>query len=1035
MKDYWRYKRGSEWRKWDLHIHTPISIQQEYGGVQKWDKFIDALENLPSNVEVIGITDYYFIDGYEKVMEYRQKGRLQNLQKIFPVLEFRIDTFGSGNENKLQKINLHILFDLDETNLSAEISKVKTEFIGQIPITKLEKHKTKMLSIENLTKEGGNDLKKGFSDLIPPTDKAFELINSSTWKNKAFLFLGYKEWSNLEKNNQLKPLKEDLYSRVHAFLTSNIETLDKSQEWLNEYGNKKLLYSGDIHDFAFLDTANLDANGELSNSEKYKCNTWIKADPTFEGLKQIVYEPDDRIRIQALLPDPKNERHVISEIRYKSSDRLFGNQSILLNENLNSIIGGKSSGKTLLLHSIADSIDPEQVKRISKRLKFEGYFFENEKYDFEVKWSNGEIDILNDADLSNKTRKITYIPQLYINHLAEKNHKDELNNLINGILLQDINFKIYFEQEKDKISTISTQIENDITTLLTLRNDILDLHKQIKEIGSSTTIEKEIKQLENKIVEGQKHSALSDKEILDYNKLLIDKETLEAKLRLGNQSQSALNKIYREIGNARNNLFGFEDNDNQFDQRGQIDRILDEFTEIPEEILNLVKNLTEDFNSLLTKLYSDISNLKIQESINETNQSLRALKNKLSPFQKKLAGQKELQNLTEQLAKEKEKKIKSESLENQQNKSFIEYREVKNRIAQNLQTRFDTYNQIVDKTNATKSKIGDEITLSCSILFKKENFLLHDQANKASISSEHFFNDLFTNNFVKYDHIPDIFATVTTVTNETLEFSDDKAIPLRQKVTIEDVLRGLVIDKFEFDYKVTYKNDEILHMSPGKKGTVLLILFLQISSAEYPILIDQPEDNLDNRTIYDLLCTIIKEKKVDRQIIIVSHNAKLVARHNCLNGVGTQTNRVSLGLAIINCFCQHINLIVPHPPIATVALDLNYINAKINHFVNMLGWCFFFGMNLADSLEIAFENALVFINHIKLAVGNVHGVDARLFSKGQRFKNFLFGIVRFEKRRDVNQITRMRPASDKISAHNKPCYAFIAQLSLRQFPL
>ena len=56
----------------------------------------------------------------------------------------------------------------------------------------------------------------------------------------------------------------------------------------------------------------------------------------------------------------------------------------------------------------------------------------------------------------------------------------------------------------------------------------------------------------------------------------------------------------------------------------------------------------------------------------------------------------------------------------------------------------------------------------------------------------------------------------------------------------------------------------------------VLRLFLQISSAEYPILIDQPEDNLDNRTIYDLLCKIVKETKIDRQIIIVSHNANLV---------------------------------------------------------------------------------------------------------------------------------------------------------------
>ena len=65
-------------------------------------------------------------------------------------------------------------------------------------------------------------------------------------------------------------------------------------------------------------------------------------------------------------------------------------------------------------------------------------------------------------------------------------------------------------------------------------------------------------------------------------------------------------------------------------------------------------------------------------------------------------------------------------------------------------------------------------------------------------------------------------------------------------------------------------------MSLGKKGTVLLILFLQISSAEYPILIDQPEDNLGNRTIYDLLCKMVIETKINRQIIIVSHNANLV---------------------------------------------------------------------------------------------------------------------------------------------------------------
>lgn len=82
--------RGSEWRIWDLHIHTPESICQDYKNTpENWDKFINCLENLPEDVKVIGITDYYFIDGYEKVMAYKAKGRLKNLEKkYFQFLSF-----------------------------------------------------------------------------------------------------------------------------------------------------------------------------------------------------------------------------------------------------------------------------------------------------------------------------------------------------------------------------------------------------------------------------------------------------------------------------------------------------------------------------------------------------------------------------------------------------------------------------------------------------------------------------------------------------------------------------------------------------------------------------------------------------------------------------------------------------------------------------------------------------------------------------------------------------------------------------------
>lgn len=354
-----KYSRGSEWRKWDLHIHTPKSIENNYGGDSDviWDKYIDALERLPKEVSVIGITDYYFIDGYEKVMSYKQNGRLKNIDKIFPILEFRIDTFGSGNENKLQKINLHILFDLNESDIRNEIEKVKNRFIGLIPITRLDKHKTIMLSRENLAEEG-EDLQTGFSDLIPPTDKVLELINSPEWRDKTFLFLGYKEWSNLEKNKQLKPLKEDLYGRVGAFFSSNYQTINNSQKWLNEFGEKKLLHSLDIHDFSVLDTAEKNEKGEYIDSKKYCCYTWIKADPTFEGLKQILNEPD-RVLIQEkpellhrIETNPlKFIKNILIEKDPSTSaiDEIWYNHiSIDVNPGLVAIIGNKGSGKSAI---------------------------------------------------------------------------------------------------------------------------------------------------------------------------------------------------------------------------------------------------------------------------------------------------------------------------------------------------------------------------------------------------------------------------------------------------------------------------------------------------------------------------------------------------------------------------------------------------------------------------------------------------------------------------------------------------------------
>ena len=78
-------------------------------------------------------------------------------------------------------------------------------------------------------------------------------------------------------------------------------------------------------------------------------------------------------------------------------------------------------------------------------------------------------------------------------------------------------------------------------------------------------------------------------------------------------------------------------------------------------------------------------------------------------------------------------------------------------------------------------------------------------------------------------------------------------------------------------YGVQYDGVSIQQLSPGTRGIVLLLLYLVIDKDDYrPLIIDQPEENLDPKSIYDELVTRFRSAKQKRQIIIVTHNANLV---------------------------------------------------------------------------------------------------------------------------------------------------------------
>jgi ATPase subunit of ABC transporter with duplicated ATPase domains len=115
--------------------------------------------------------------------------------------------------------------------------------------------------------------------------------------------------------------------------------------------------------------------------------------------------------------------------------------------------------------------------------------------------------------------------------------------------------------------------------------------------------------------------------------------------------------------------------------------------------------------------------------------------------------------------------------------------------------------------------------------------------------------------------------------------SDHRSIPYAPSSVIEQLRSGVEpvalldaifgLSYLVPKYQLKWAGKNIDELSPGERGTLLLIFYLLIDRRDIPLIIDQPEDNLDNQTVYDMLVACLREARNRRQVIIVTHNPNL----------------------------------------------------------------------------------------------------------------------------------------------------------------
>ena len=112
--------RGSEWRRWEPHIHAPGTVlNNQFGGSDPWGTYLTAIEVLTPKIEAIGVTDYYVTDTYEEVLRQKATGRLSDVQLIFPNVEVRLDVAA-----KTGFVNLHLLVSPEDPDHIDELKRI-----------------------------------------------------------------------------------------------------------------------------------------------------------------------------------------------------------------------------------------------------------------------------------------------------------------------------------------------------------------------------------------------------------------------------------------------------------------------------------------------------------------------------------------------------------------------------------------------------------------------------------------------------------------------------------------------------------------------------------------------------------------------------------------------------------------------------------------------------------------------------------------------------------------------------------------------
>lgn len=924
--------RGSEWHRWEPHIHAPGTLlNNQFGASDPWDVYLTTLENVSPKIEAIAVTDYYVTDTYEEFVRHKTAGRLPDVKLLFPNIELRLDVAAKSGF-----VNIHLLVSPEDPKHVNELKRILKRLQFGAHNDRFDCTRDDLIKLgklaDPLITDDGMALRHGATQVKVNFDQLRKVFQDSEWAKKNILIAvagGAGDGTSGLRQAADVTVRQEIEKFAHIIFSSNPAQREfwigqrgvNLEELRTRYdGCKPCLHGSDSHDQKSV--------GQPVDNRF----SWIKGAVEFDALRQSCIDPEGRAYVGEQPPRSALPSQVISHVRIDGANWAKV-PDIPLNSGLIAIIGARGSGKTALADMIAagcdaitpagwnadDNVSPSFLARARKLIG---------EATATLTWGGGTkvTRSLSGSDANGHTSfpRARYLSQQFVEELCSA--KGASDGLINEI--ERVIFESHLQDDRDGALDFSELRDQLTARFQQARAREVDAIADISNrIAAEFEKESLVKGLAKQV--GEKKKLISDYTSDRANLVVKGTEVQVARhTRLSEAAQKLRNKI-QVLGNQRRTFVAMQDevrsmrvtgaaehlrqaqsrhansglDIKQWDEfllvyKGDVDKSLVAYISwadgeasklngepvqpndpsvalIPEtaDVSTLtLMHIVAEMNRLEAMIGADtiVRNqyVALTNRIAQENSALQTLENRLTDAEGAAVRRKELQ-----ASRDDSYGRVFEAIINQQNALANLYAPLMARLAASSGT--------LKKLSFSVRRIADVQTWGA---FAEEKLI--DRRAAGPFQGRGSLTSTVTEALKpawETGLAAEVQAAMTGFMAKYLRdlLSHAPYAPTQQadyRMWSKQFAHWLFgTDHISVRYEISYDGVDIRKLSPGTRGIVLLLLYLALDdSDDRPLIIDQPEENLDPKSVFDELVGLFVAAKAKRQVIIVTHNANLV---------------------------------------------------------------------------------------------------------------------------------------------------------------